>query len=328
MELNNIQVVHLITTSMTGLQRAIRLQDGSTGVGTVNLINIPKLFSQVNSKYMAHTDGEGNSLSYPYRLSVKSSAAPGGTARIEVITTEIPNTWKMRNSVRRWHFSRRDMFSRAGIRDSELGRYGKLLRPYMDDAHQKGNYTELLTFDYGNATGAASWKFSEIASNLDWSDDFSLTEMADFSMIDKYNLHVCGLHREDVIPDPAETKVIEYLSVGMIYSYNQDRMEVVTPDDSEAISVQNPLASLTSNDATGGDVSDIAQAQEIETPPYDILDGGTSIQTVTTGFANGPNTGAMVSLSGMAALGYLAFTTNEVCQVYIEIGEPVLSKDC
>jgi hypothetical protein len=114
----------------------------------------------------------------------------------------------------------------------------------------------------------------------------------------------------------------------MIQSYNQDRMEVVTPDVLEAINLENPLASLVSNDATGGDVSDIAQAQEIETPPYDISDDGTSIATVTTGFANGPNTGAMVTLSGMAALGYIAFTTNQVCQVYVEIGEPVLSKDC
>jgi hypothetical protein len=314
---------------MTGLQRAIRLKNATaSGVGQANLINVPRLFSQLNSKYMAHTDAEGNALSYPYRLSFKSGDDPSATGRLEIITTEIPNSWKMRNAVRRWHFSRREMFSRAGIRDSELGRYGKLLRPYMDDQHQKGAWTELNTFDYGTSVGAASWRYTEIASNLDWGDEFSIAQSADFSLIDKYNIHVCGSHIDEVIPDPSETKLKEYTSVGMIQSYNQDRMEVVTPVAGEALNPENPLASLDSNDATGGEVSDVALAQEIENPPYDIQDDGTSIVTVTTGFCNGPNNGAMTSVSGMAALGYILFTTNQTAQVYIEIGEPVLSKDC
>jgi hypothetical protein len=246
------------------------------------------------------------------------------TPRVEVITTEIPNTWKMRNAVKKWHFARREMFSRAGVSVSELGRYGKLLRPYMDNAHQNGGYVEAALDDY---TSQGAWSYTVIASNLDWPAGIDIASLAALDMIDTYNLHVCDGSRLGTEVEG----VIEYDSVGMIESYNMDRMEIQTATTETAFNKLNPLASLVSNDATGGEVSDVALAQQVELPPYDLNDSGNSIETMTTGVANAFNTGGTFSLSGLSSLGYVLLTTGASgvgTQVYLEVGEPILSKDC
>ena len=154
---------------MSGHQRTFRLTPlPSQSTITPYVINIPKLLSQVNSKYIGHTNSQGEALSFPYRLVFKSTGIPdpstGATEGVDVLSTEIPNTWKMRNAVKKWHFARREMFSRAGVSVSELGRYGKLLRPYMDNAHQNGGYDEARLDDYSSP---GAWAYTVIASNLD-----------------------------------------------------------------------------------------------------------------------------------------------------------------
>ena len=72
----------------------------------------------------------------------------------------------------------------------------------------------------------------------------------------------------------------------MIHAYNVDRMEVITPNFGETLDgPSNPLAALISsgNQATG-EVLELAIEQELETPPYDIVDAGDSIQTLVRGF--------------------------------------------
>lgn len=99
---------------------------------------------------------------------------------------------------------------------------------------------------------------------------------------DSFNLHIC---EENQVVDESERQSGYYTSVGMIHSYNLDRMEVVTPTTEILAGPTNPLAALiaTGNQAAG-EVIDIAKEQELETPPYDILDNGTSIETVYGAF--------------------------------------------
>ena len=307
---------------MKGIQRRIRLQNTSNS-NTGAIINIPKILSEINQKYIGHTDGDGDLYSFPYRLVLRPTGAPSETSISDIITTEIPNSWRVRNAFKKWHFARRKMFERAGVTPSELGAYGKLLRPYMDKNHANGVYDEVLTFDFGN-TG--SWNYSNIASNLDWPSDFALTNLLTLDMIDQYTLHVCDGHELDNVVEGVE----EYKSVGMVLSYNQDRMgeRVANTATGETFDKTNPLLNLMSNDATGGEVSDIALAMQVEEPPYDRTDAGDSIQTITTGTANGSSTGRTYSISGLAAGGYVLFTSNLAMQVYLEVGEPVLSKEC
>jgi hypothetical protein len=143
-------------------------------------------------------------------------------------------------------------------------------------------------------------------------------------MIDTYNLHVCTGHNVENDVEGVEM----YSSVGMVLSYNQDRMEVLTPQLSEAFAKINPLANLVSNDATGGEVSDLALALQTEGTPYDKTDDGDSIRTITTGTGNGRNTGGIFSISGIAPAGYILVTSNLPLQAYLEVGTPILAKDC
>ena len=67
-------------------------------------------------------------------------------------------------------------------------------------------------------------------------------------------------------------------SVGMVQAYNSDRMEQI-PDataDSSILSPNNALAALTSQSILSGEVTEIAEDQELEAPPYDIADVGDS----------------------------------------------------
>ena len=103
----------------------------------------------------------------------------------------------------------------------------------------------------------------------------------------------------------------DFRSVGMIHSYNLDRMEVVTPTIDDAISgPSNPLAMLrqTGNQA-GGEVIDIAQEQETEEPPYDQADNGDSIQTIYAGFGGSTSEFPTVRFQCFAPAGLLRVTT-------------------
>lgn len=309
---------------MNGTIKRFRL-DSFAAANTGTIINIPKLMSGMNQKYIGHTDEEGNVYSYPYRLVFRPTDVPTESSVADCITTEIPNIWRVRNAWKKWHFARREMFHRVGISKSEMGRYGRLLRPYMDLNHSKGTvYADARSFNLG-ATG--SWQYSKISSNLDWPDDFDIASLATLDMIDSYTLHVCNDHVLDANV-PVVEGVEQYDSIGMVLSYNQDRMELVVPQTDEAFNKINPLGALTSNDATGGEVSDTAAAQQVEEPPYDNQDAGDSIQTITTGTGNGRTTGGIFSISGLACGGYVLVTGNLPVQVYLEVGAPILSKDC
>ena len=80
---------------------------------------------------------------------------------------------------------------------------------------------------------------------------------------------------------------MKFSTAGMIHSYNIDRMEVVTPSALETIiGENNPLAALRSQTVTAGEVTEVAEDQELEKPPYDLSDGGDSTLKVIIDYMN------------------------------------------
>ena len=75
-------------------------------------------------------------------------------------------------------------------------------------------------------------------------------------------------------------------SVGMVTSYNVDRMSQIPDADNTAYPAStitpdnNPLAALRTQNLGTGEVLDLAKDQEEEKPPYDILNGGDSVDAV------------------------------------------------
>ena len=232
--------------------------------------NLARDLSWMNSKNHEHTDRDGHVVGYICNVKIH------GTVSNSISLGGAPNSWKMRNAFRKWHAYRDLMFSEAGVTDSEKGRYGKTIRPYLDAGMSTGTIHDPVGWDISGTPPVQTqeWSYTVIASNPGFSA--AATGSDGQSLVDLYDLNICGVNQVAATsPRGSET----YTAVGMIHSYNQDRQEVVTPTlDSETIEGQNnPLALLKQGGSvSGGEVMELAEDQELEAPPYDITDNGAS----------------------------------------------------
>ena len=216
------------------------------------------------------TSRDGHVYAYICDITIASDVA----AAVNLFTA--PNTWKMRNSFRKWHAYRDMMFSEAGVTDSEKGRYGKTIRPHLNNAMKDATLKTPVVVDGVGTPTLGDWTYTEIAATPGFVEDAIGTEGG--SIVDTYDLSICGLN---TVSSTTALGTERYSNVGMIHSYNQDRMEVVTPSAGEAIEGQNnPLALLRYKGTSAGEVMDIVHDQETEFPPYDIRDNGDSVYPV------------------------------------------------
>jgi len=243
-----------------------------SGLKDKNYYNLTRDLSWLNSKNHEHTDRDGHVLGYICNIKIHSSKVNSIGFRTA------PNSWKMRNSFRKWHAYRNLMFSEAGVTESEKGRYGKTIRPYLDEDMSTGDIIDPVGWDISGTPPVQTqqWNYTVIASNPGFSA--KATGSDGQSLVDLYDLNICGVNQVAATsPQGSET----YTAVGMIHSYNQDRQEVVTPTlDSETVEgLNNPLALLKQGGSVaGGEVMELAEDQELEAPPYDITDSGWSTQ--------------------------------------------------
>jgi len=249
-----------------------------SGVNTSNAINVARDLSWINSKNEELTTRDGHVFGYICDITVVSDKS----AQLTVSTA--PNSWKMRNSFRKWHAYRDMMFEEAGVSESEKGRYGKTIRPYLDPNFKSATKrVPLLGGDSGAGAGVATlgeWTYTSIAATPGFDTDAVGTEGG--SIVDVYDLSICGIN---TVSSTTTLGTERYSNVGMIMSYNQDRQEVITPTlDSETVEGQNnPLALLRYKGVSAGEVMNIAEDQELEAPPYDIRDNGDSIFPIIAG---------------------------------------------
>jgi hypothetical protein len=242
-----------------------------SGLKTTNYVNLCRDLSWLNSKNHEHTDRDGHVVGYICNVKIHSDTTQG------LGFWSAPNTWKMRNAFRKWHAYRDMMFADAGVTESEKGRYGKTIRPYLDAAMKSsGVIMDPVLWDISGTPPVQTqeWSYTQIAAAPGFDQAAVGTEGA--AAVDVYDLNVTGINQ---VASTTTLGTEYYSAVGMIHSYNQDRQEVVTPTlDSETIEGHNnPLALLKQGGAvSGGEVMDIVQDQELEAPPYDITDGGLS----------------------------------------------------
>ena len=242
-------------------------------------INIAKDLSAVNSKNEEITTRDGHLFGYIVEVSCFASAGSFN----QIIT--IPNTWRARNSFRKFHFARDDMFDKAGVTKSERGKYGHVLRPFMDLQHRKNGELSPKVVDIGGEDAApvardytgGEWTYTALASSPTFTDTVNMASTS-LAPVDTWNVHVLGGSKADSLANDVRA----WDSVGMINAYNQDRMDQTPDADNTAYpgstveGLNNPLASLRTQTLTSGEIVDIAQDQEEEKPPYDILDNGDS----------------------------------------------------
>jgi len=292
-------------------------------------LNIARDLSRINSKNEEITTRDGHVHGYLCNFKVSTT----DETIFRLFTA--PNSWKMRNSFRKFHAYRDLMFDHAGIDKSEMGKYGRTMRPYLDIGHASGGYTALAKYmDSSDPTGVASegeynvgeWTHTQLATTPIYTEAAVIDPAVAWA--DSFDLHIC---EENQVTNESDRQSGYYTSVGMIHSYNLDRMEVVTPDATEIIAgPSNPLAALISsgNQATG-EVIDIAKDQELEAPPYDIADNGDSIQCSQAEFGVMRTTGGTFSFNAFlpAGLARINLSANVDCVMQVEVLAKVLCKD-
>ena len=99
--------------------------------GRNGFVNLPKDFAALNRKNMRHTDNKGYPLTYLVEVELLGSAS----AAQEAICFTAPETWVLKNAVRKWHIARNQMLARAGLLET-VGEYTRTIRPYLTAAHK------------------------------------------------------------------------------------------------------------------------------------------------------------------------------------------------
>ena len=245
---------------------------GTQGADT-NYYNIAKDLAILNARNEEITDRQGNL--YGYWCKVQTASA----ANDSLVLAYCPNTWKVRNSFRKFHFARESMFRDAGVTKREMGKYGRTIRPYFSQDHATAGDQSLYLWDPGSLALAAAtggeWTYSTLASSPTLEDDEDLADTG-LPGVDEWTLTILDSHRLEAEYEGVKT----WSSVAMVQAYNQDRMEEI-PDataDSSIVALNNPLASLRTQTLTTGEILEIATDQQLEAPPYDIGDTGDSTE--------------------------------------------------
>lgn len=248
------------------------------GTADVRYYNIAKDLAAVNARNEEITDRSGNLYGYWCKITATSVAAEPDLLGLIMI----PNTWKVRNAFRKFHFAREHMFREAGVTKKEMGKYGRTIRPYLSQEHEDEGDESPWLFDVNSgATAQAAggeWTYTRLASAPSFLEGF--TGSGGLPIVDSYHLTVL----DDNLVDQTSTSldVTTWTSVAMVESYNLDRMEEI-PDATLGSAIQspnNPLAALRSQSVMSGEVTEIAEDQELEAPPYDITPAGDSVDAV------------------------------------------------
>ena len=253
--------------------------DAVLEAGSTKYMNLVKDLSWMNSRNHQHTDNEGHVIGYWADIQI---IAPT-TAQFSFSTA--PNTWKMRNAFRKFHFARDHMFRNAGVTIDEMGKYGRTIRPFMDQgqvsyADPAAPVEANTLVPLGCTDAEREWTYTSLGATPGFGDE--AMDAVTLDVVDQYLLTIC----DDNNVEATDNGIEQYSTAGMIHSYNLDRMEVVTPDAEEVISgPNNPLALLRTQSVTGGLVVDIAEDQELEAPPYDIRDNGDSTNEIVVDYA-------------------------------------------
>ncbi len=291
------------------------------GLGaTTTYLNVARDLSRINSKNEEITTRDG--YVYGYLVDVKALGS-------NIAAFAAPNTWKMRNSFRKFHAYRDMMFENAGIEGEEYGRYGKTIRPYLDAGHSSGTEAQCETVNSAGTLvkyDGGEWTYTSLATTPIYTDAGGTPGSDTNRWADLFSLHICEENVMQVPGDEAQSGM--YSQVGMVHSYNLDRMEVVTPDTADTVSgPSNPLAQLrlTGNQA-GGAVLDIAEDQELETPPYDQADNGDSIETISCGIGGSSSEFPTIRFQAFLPAGLMRVVSIGTSQAPIAMEITVLGK--
>jgi hypothetical protein len=253
-----------------------------SGTGRTGFINLVKDYSALNRKNMRHTDNKGYPLAY--YVQVEAIGETSNNHTVEIFTA--PETWVLKNSVRKWHAARNMMLDRVG-QLGQIGEYGKTIRPYLSVAHAtlgvdavptngKLNYETTYTGSpgYAEATSAAvantsmnggEWTYTQVAATAD-------SEAGVNTGSDAYYLVLTGDHNSDAGTESVSRRFYTHVSMMRAYLESRRNASSVIQGTDGGGTIQdepNPLVNLMADSVSTGEVKEIVQDIQREKPPYD-----------------------------------------------------------
>lgn len=297
------------------------------GGSAYNWYNIARDYAAVNGKNEEVTTRDGHVYGYLCNLTI------AGTGPSVLSVVGAPNSWKMRNSVRKAHFLREAMFEDAGITKSEKGTYGQTIRPHLttnmvsDGTYKRPQLLDPQASPSSRALTGGEWTYTTLASSPSW-DNTGLEDHDTLPLADTYTLAICG----ENVQQADSGGIKSWSTIGLINSYNIDRMEMI-PDattDTSIVGTNNPFAMLKSQSVVSGEVGEIAKDQELESPPYDVDDRGDSIDVAYKAVTQVNATESVRKMQVFLPAGLMAiYSTAEMASalLHVEVVAKVLCKD-
>jgi hypothetical protein len=231
-------------------------ESGTTESG--NEVDLARLFSHYNRKYIPMVDKKGNAQMFHIKLSVNN-----GTTNPMTCTASTASTgYATKQAVRAWHRVWRSRFKDAGISMKELGKYGQNLRLELtaaDSALGSGN----------SETGSGEWTLSEVIAEAGAVPGASGTAPESGDLTNSYTLHLTGDHTAN--GDQSET--YQWSKVGAIKSWLESRRSAVGPGGGDVpagqiIEQSNPLIAARYDSTASQDLIEEVREFQAEEAPY------------------------------------------------------------
>jgi len=164
-----------------------------------------------------------------------------------------------------------------------MGTYGRTIRPYFSLDHLANAEQPVKIYNIKNSAITSAiggeWTYTSLAAAPTFLE--SQTGTSGLPAVDEFKLTVLGDHKSDQTSTSGD--IYTWDSVGMVRAYNEDRMEMqadAVTDATAVTSPNNPLAAIRTQSVTSGEITEIAEDQELEAPPYDVTDVGDSINAI------------------------------------------------
>ena len=232
-----------------------------TSATSVGKVSLPKDLSILNRRGYASTTRKGVPLVYRCKVDyyvqdtdgVGLSAAVGTDFASTLHMEGCQNNWVMRNAAVKFHAARNEMFKKAGVKRSDLGKYAHEIRYNYDNASQ----TWLAPKDaLGNDFTGGTWDQSALAYGGD--SDFQLA--------------IVG-NGDD---EGADAFAGSLLSIGHSYLVSRANVEADTNSHLDEVANFSVLRDMLSRDDLSSETVEdniIGFAKNVQdNPPYEVLD--------------------------------------------------------
>lgn len=251
------------------MQRTIQFE-ASQFTNSKGYVDIARALSQVNRKHYDQVNNKGVAQTYICEIELV------GASRVAGFYTA-PETWTVKNAIKRLHIARAESLRKAGTELRGLPAYSRNLKMYLSQGHRATGtmLPSLFTPSTDNTTSpfaglkqaGGAWLYTRLAHTVG-QEGGTLSQ----SFGDDYELHLMGTH------DVSNVGTLQgYNSISVVEAYLEHRRnKTVNIAISTGDVVQeepNPLALLMNDSISGQEKAEIISEAQAVDPPYETASG-------------------------------------------------------